>query len=799
MGNKEMLEVIDQSFTQYAGAVAQSRAFVDVRDCMKPSARQINYCLVTDKFLPNKPFKKTLKAIGSIARLYIHGDSSAEGIIMRSSQEFAMRYPLVEVEGNNGNLMASGNWAAPRYTASRLTPIAVKMFEDIEKDTIKEWRDNYDDTEKYPAVLTSKGYYNICNGTTGIGVGAASSIPQFNLKDVNKALEVLLLNPNADFEEIYCPVDFATGAYLINEPEVKNTLKYGSKKLAKAEDEAGAACKLRAKIDFNEKENYLVVTEIPYGVYTNTICGQLEAIIEDDEINPGIDRFNDLTGVNPFIKIYLKKGIDAGRVIRFLYKNTSLQYHYSINMTMLDEGRFPKVFTWKEALQAHIDHEIEVYTKGYQFDLKKIKHRIHIIDGLLICMASIEEVIETIKKSDSTATANKNLQSKFLLDSEQAKAVLDMKLARLAHLEVEKLKNEKTDLEAEAARIEEILNNRDLLNNELIKGWREVAAKYGDDRRTKVITVVEDKEEKEIEYVKPENCVVVMTQAGSIKRIAADSFKVQKRNGRGVKNEEGVILDTISTNTIDTLMLFTDKGRMYRLLVDDVPEGTNISKGIPIGTLINLENGEKIVAITSLYRKSKAKYVVFITKGGMIKKTLIEDYKSAKRNSGIAAIKLKDGDAIANVTFLNEEELVLITKKGMSIRFETKDIAPIGRVAMGVKSIKLNDGDEVIKGLPIHKETDYIAVFTTRGMGKKVPLVEFATQGRNGKGVFIYKTNNSSGDLVGAEMISDDDNILIIGKTTGICISAKDIPQLSRIGVGNVMIKSAAITSVVKI
>ena len=272
--------IIEDSFTQYAGAVLQSRALVDVRDCLKPSARQIFYCLYTDKFLPNKPFKKTLKAIGSIARMYIHGDSSAEGIIMRAGQQFCMRYPLVEVDGNNGNLMQSGNWAASRYTSSRLSNFSVKLFEDIEKNTIAEWRDNYDDTEQYPTVMPSKGYYNIVNGTLGIGIGAASSIPQFNLREVNEALIKLLWNPDIDFEEIYCAPDFATGAILLNEKEVKNSLKDGY----------GFACKLRSIIEYDTAERCLIVKEIPFGVYTNTICGELEAILEGDD-NPGIDRF----------------------------------------------------------------------------------------------------------------------------------------------------------------------------------------------------------------------------------------------------------------------------------------------------------------------------------------------------------------------------------------------------------------------------------------------------------------------------------------------------------------------------
>ena len=310
----DLTPIIKESFTQYSGAVLQSRALVDVRDCLKPSARQIFYCLYTDKFVHSKPFKKTLKGIGSAMRMYIHGDSSCEGVIMRAGQPFAMRYPLIEVEGSFGNLMESGNWAAPRYTSARLSELANYLFADIDKDTIKEWRDNYDDTEQYPAVLSTKGFYNIVNGSMGIGIGMSSSIPQFNLREVNEALIKLLWNPDIDFEEIYCAPDFATGALLLNESAVKDSLKNGN----------GFACKLRSVVEFDSKERCFVVKEIPYSVYTNTICGELEKILEAED-NPGIDRFNDLTNSTPLIKIYLTRSANPDIVLKYLYKNTSLQ------------------------------------------------------------------------------------------------------------------------------------------------------------------------------------------------------------------------------------------------------------------------------------------------------------------------------------------------------------------------------------------------------------------------------------------------------------------------------------------
>lgn len=777
----DLKKVIDESFSQYSAAVIQSRALVDSRDFLKPSARQIFYSMLLNKLVHKNPYKKTANAVGlSMADFYIHGDSSCEGIIMRAGQDFAMRYPLVEVKGNAGSLIESGNWAASRYTESRLAELSNYLFADIDKNVIEEWRDSYDNTKQYPGVLSSKGFYNIVNGTSGIATGIASSIPQFNIKDVNKALETLLLNPETTFEELYCQPDFATGAYLINEEEVKNALKYGSKALAIYNGNDGAACKLRAKIDYEQKENCLIVTEIPYGVYTNTICGQLEALIENDEINPGIDRFNDLTGSTPNIKIYLKKGANIQRAIKSLYKNTSLQYHYSINMTMLDKGRFPKVFTWKEALQSHIDHELEVYKRGYEFDLSKIKHRIHIIDGLLICMASIEEVIQTIKTSSSTADASKNLQSKYLLDEEQSKAVLDMKLSRLAHLEVQKLENEKVDLTKQAEKIEAILNDRNLLNQELIKTWHEISNKYGDEHRTKVIKVTDDSsEEKEIADVVAEDCVVMLSQSGNIKRVMSKNFKVQKRNGKGVKNKDEIMIATINTNTIDNLLAFTDKGKMYRLLVDDLPEGTSA----PIASYIGLEDNENVIAITSLERYNRKKYVVFITKNGMIKKTELEEYIKTKRSSGIAAIKLGEDDTIANVIFLNDEDLVLITKCGMSIHFDTTSINAIGRNTAGVKSIKLNEDDYVLTGIPVNRNSE-IAIVNELGIGKKLKIDEFPLQGRCGKGVIVSKEN-----IAAAAVVTDEDNFLIIGYSNSICISGKEFPSLGRSASGNIMIK----------
>ena len=688
----DLKTIIEEGFTQYAGAVLQSRALVDVRDCLKPSARQIFYCLYTDKFLPNKPFKKTLKAIGSAARMYIHGDSSCEGVIMRAGQPFAMRYPLMEIEGNEGNLMASGNWAAPRYTASRLSNFSVRLFDSIDKNTIKEWRDNYDDTEQYPSVLPTKGFYNIVNGTMGIGIGAASSIPQFNIKEVNKALELLLLNPNIEFDSIYCAPDFATGALLLNEKEVKEALKNGG----------GSSCKLRSVVEWDNKERCFIVTQIPYSVYTNTICGQLEEILSDELNNPGIERFNDLTGTEPLIKIYLSKKANPDRVLRYLYKNTSLQYYYGINMTMLEDGRFPKVFGWREALQAHIDHEKNVYRRGFEYDLAKIEKRIHILDGLLICIAQIEEVIKVIKSATSTAAASKNLCEKFLLDMEQAKAVLEMKLSRLANLEVKKLQNEREQLQIEAERIHAILENEDLFNQELINGWRETADKFGDERRTQILNI----ENENDEVTEKKQLSLLFTNKGAVFVTETSSLYSQRRNGIGTKfklEKSEFLIDNVVGENTETILFFTNKGNYYHLKMGEF----NIGEKQYLSNFFSLNHNEKLTAAVALNPKNTDKFIVFVTKNGYIKKSKLSEY-NLKRNVGATALKLGVDDEIVSITIMTNEKLGILSQKGQFIMIDTSPINPIGRVTRGIIGMKLSEDDYVVSAHVIPKTTKQI-------------------------------------------------------------------------------------------
>lgn len=768
---QKLTPIIKDSFIQFAGAVLQNRALVDVRDCVKPSARQIFYCLYTDKFVHSKPFQKTVKVIGSVFRIYIHGDSSAEGVIMRAGQPFAMRYPLVDVEGSYGTLLSSASWAAPRYTSARLSALAEYLFADLKKDTITEWRDNYDNTEQYPAVLPSKGFYNLVNGNYGIGVGASSSIPQYNLRELNKALETLLLNPNCDFEDIYVAPDFATGATIINGEQVKESHRNGT----------GFACKIRSTVEWDNKDRCFIVTEIPYMLYTETICKELEDIINGEE-NFGIERFNDLTGKTPLIKIYLQKNANPDKVLKQLFSKTSLQSYYAINFTMLDNGRFPKVFTWKEMLQAHIDHEKVVYRRGFEYDLKKIDDRLHIIDGLLKAYDMIDEVVQTIKRSDSTAAANKALCELLQIDDAQAKAILALKLSSLSKLDINKLMSEQNELRGRAAEIHKILDDENLFNEQLIKGWREVAEKFGDERRTKILNLGKgDEEPTEIKKIQ-----VSLTNKGNLYAVESSTLYTQKRGGVGTKMKlapNEYVCDTITVNTNDQILFFMTTGNYYHCKASDIELETKV----PVLTLIGLKDWEATRAMIGINKDIDKKYVLFVTRNGIIKKSLLSEY-NISRAIGMKALTLDPGDEIVSVLFANEERIGVMTEDGNFLLTETEDIRPIGRIARGVRLIKLNEGDVVAAARLVHKNAKEIISVSGNGYIKSTDISEFNVQGKNTKGSKIQKLYE--GDWMSDFLPVNDLNEIIVYATKS-CIKFKkdEIPVVLKGAYGAKSIK----------
>jgi len=757
----QLKKTIEESAIQYGGAVLQSRALVDVRDGLKPSTRQILYCMDMGKYTADKPFQSTAASLGDALKyFYVHGDTSCLAIIMRSGQPFSMRYPLVEVSGNGGSLKHSGDWAAYRYTKSRLSKVSNCLFEDIKKETITEWRDNFSDTLQYPAVLPTKGFYNIVNGTSGIGFGMASSVPQYNLKDVNNALIYLIDHPDCSFEEIYCAPDFATGAILYNENEVKESMKNGR----------GSACKLRSVVEFDSKDRCFVVTEIPYGVYTETIRKELDAIIEGED-NPGVERYNDLTGKTPLIKIYLTKKANPDKVLKYLFKNTSLQSHFGINFTMLEMGRFPKVFTWKEMLQAHIDHEKIVYRRGFEFDLKKIENRIHVIDGLLICLARIEEVVATIKGSASTAAASSELIKKFLLDEAQAKAVLDMKLSRLAHLEIKKLEAERENLLKEAEGVRKILNDEKLFNEQLKNGWREIIKVYGDARRTKIVHLAEGSDNQPIEE---KQLSLSFTNLAAVYVSETSTLYAQRRNGTGTKfklEKSEYIIDNIVGKNTSEILFFTNKGNFYHKSMGEF----GVDEKQYLSSLVNFGVEENLVAAALCAKENQDGNIIFITKKGIIKKSKLSEY-NMKRNIGAAALKLDADDQIVSVLFTNSDRIGIASALGQFIIIETKDISSIGRVARGVQGMKLNDGDCVVGARVIKTDDKELISISEDGYIKRTDLSEFRVTGRATKGVKIQNTSKLCDFLP----ISNTNDILVVSTTSQIRLKLQDIPSLSR-------------------
>lgn len=772
---------LEQNFIEYAVAVNSDRALPDSKSGLKPVTRRILWGAYDSGYISSKEHVKCARIVGDVmGKWHPHGDSSIYGALVRLSQPWIMRYPLIDFHGNMGNISGDGP-AAYRYTNARLAKITEDgLLNGLKKKNV-DFIPNYDENANEPITLPAIFPNLLCNPNSGIGVAMACSWAPHNLKEVAQAIYDVM-----DGKEPTLPgPDFPTGGLIINKNDIPQIMATGR-----------GTVKVRGQ--YKIEKNNIVFYEIPYGVSTEAILNSIGKTCDEKEIE-GISEVVDESSKKEIrIVISCKKDVNVEGVVKKLFAKTNLQSSFSYNQVGL-VGKTPTELNLKDCINIYIEHNIDCLKKELEFDLAKAKARLHIVDGLLIALEDIDNVITLIKKSENSAKAKEGLKSKYNLSEEQAKAILDMRLSKLAHMEKIALENEKKELINTINDINDILINKSRQLSIIRERLVAIVKKYGDNRRTELAQIEVPKDDKEIEAVIPEDVVVITTQTGYIKRVPKKSFKVQRKKGKGVKSADSVILDAFSTNTIDTLMVFTSKGKMYKILVDNIPAGTNVSKGVPLTTLINCGNDESIVAVTSLNRKTDAKYVVFITKKGLVKKTELEEYTKIKRSTGIAAIKIKDGDDIANVTFLKDEDLILITKKGQSIHFITTDIKPIGRTTSGVKGIKMDEDDEIVIGLPIHNEKDKVAVFTSKGLMTQTELDEFPCQGRGGKGLMIYKPKESTGNIIGALMLSEEDNILAIGRPNSICISAREVPTIKRGGAGNLMIKDSIITSVVKL
>ena len=783
-----IIHEVEQSFLDYSLSVITDRAIPSAEDGLKPVARRILWDMFDKGYFNNKKFVKCAQPVGdTMGRFHPHGDTSIYGALVWLSQPWNMRYPLISFHGNNGS-RDGDEAAAYRYTECKLSKMGEEMLADIKKNTC-DWQLAYTDEEEEPIYLPGRIPNLLVNGTSGIAVAMACSFAPHNLNEVMDAAKYLLDNPTCEIKDLLTFIkgpDFPTGGMIINKDELLNTYITGKGR---------ARIRGEYTIESNKGQDSIVFTSIPYKVSKTQLILDIDKLCEDGTLE-GITAIRDESNIQGVrFVIELAKGVSAEPIISKLFKNTRLEDTYSINQVALVNKK-PEVLNLKRLLEIYNEHQKDVLIRKTNFEAEKIRARIHILDGLLIALEDIDNVIALIKKSESAAAAKVNLINQYNLSEAQAKAILDMKLAKLAKLEKVEIQEEKNNLVKELDHLNNILANP---IPEMKNIYTEIEKNYGDERRSTITQVAITKEEKEIEFVEPEKCVVVMTEGGSIKRIPTSSFRTQKKNGKGIKSQDDITSCVLRTNTIDNLMIFSDKGIMYRLLVDNIPVGTNTSVGQSIKSLVNMAVDENPATMYSIYRDTNAKYVLFTTKNGLVKKTTLDEYIKTKKKTGIAAIALRENDRLASVSLIDNEPILLLTKNGYIIRFNSSEITPTSRSTYGIKGITLSEGDEVVMALPIRHDTDSLAVFTTGGMGKKVPLTEITIQKRGGKGLYIYKPTASTGNVISASLIDDNDNLLISGNSASICISAKDIPVLGRTSIGNQMIKSGSIKSVTKV
>ena len=773
----DLVNELGLNFIEYAVAVNSDRAIPDAKSGLKPVAKRILYGAYDCGFSSSKPHVKCANIVGNVmAEWHPHGDSSMDGALVRLSQPWVMRYPLIDFHGSNGNIDGDGP-AAYRYTEARLSKFTEEgLLAGIKKKNV-DFIPNYSETKDEPVTLPAIFPNLLCNPNAGIGVAMACSWACHNLNEVADAIYAYM-----DGEEPMLPgPDFPTGGLIINKNDIPNIMRTGH-----------GSVKIRGK--YNIEGNNIVFYEIPYGVGTEALMNQIGEAADSEKIKGIVDIRNESNKKGYSLVIECDKKASALTIVNKLFAETNLQTSFSYNQVALID-KTPTELNLKDCIKIYIEHNLECIKKEAQFDLEKASKRYEVVEGLLRALEDIDNIIALIKSSDNSKHAEQNLIEKYNFTENQAKAICAMKLGSLAKLEAVELNTEKADLAKIISDKNILINEETARLSELRTRLMAFVAKYGDPRRTELAQIEVPKEEKEIEYVEPEKCVVVMTESGLIKRVPTASFRTQNRNTKGVKTQDDITNAVIRTNTIDNLMIFTNKGKMYRLLVDNIPVGTNKSQGVPINSLVSMEGDEVATTMYSLYRDTDAKYVLFITETGLVKKTALEEFTKTKKKTGIAAIKIKEGDKLASVSLIKDEDIILLTKNGQGIRFKSSEINPSGRVAMGVKGITLKPEDKVVAGLVVRHDTDDLAIFAENGLAKKIKLTELVSQKRAGKGVIVYKNNN----IASATLITSGDRILVCGTKTSLCVAADDIPEMGRTSIGNQIIKGSQVLSVSKV
>lgn len=763
----ELTHELGTNFINYAMAVNTDRSIPDATTGLKPVHKRILYCALDDGNTSNKKHVKCANIVGSmLAKWHPHGDTAVYDALVRLAQPWIMRYPLIDFHGNRGNQIGDPP-AHYRYTECRLAKISEDGILDGVKKHCVDFVPNFDETREEPVNLPAVFPNLLCNPNSGIGVALACSWAPHNLKEVAAAI-----NDYLNGKEPMLPgPDFPTGGLVLNKDDIPKIMSTGK-----------GTVRIRAKYECDG--NDIIFNEIPYGLTVEKVVQELNDLADIDGKLDGVSEIKDET-TKKSVRIVLrcKKDANIAKIISTVFAETSLQTSFSYNQVALVDGE-PKLLNLKDCIEVYVKHNLSCIVKEYNFNLNKAKARLHIVEGLLKALEDIENIISTIRSSDTTTNAKKALQEKYGFSEEQAKAITDMKLGKLASLEKVEIENERAELLSTIENIMEILNSRDKQIAMLRERLDTIVKKYGDDRITELAQIAIEKKQKEPIVIEPKDCVIIITSKNTIKRIDAKSFKPQKRNTTGVKTGSDMIIFSQKTNTQDVLMVFTSKGKMYRLLVDNIPEGTNASAGAPLSSLIEFEDGEKPMAFTTLSADNDKKFIFFATKKGIIKKVPLEEYNSLKR-TGVTAIKFKEGDELAAVTFINQEEMMLVTKNGMSIRFAAAGMPISSRTAQGVKGMNVAEDDQVIAALPISNPASYLAIVSIDGLGKRTELKEFTIQNRGGKGLSCYKN-----PIAGAELIVDDDMLLISGDKTSIVVKATELPILNRTSLGNIMLKN---------
>ena len=780
----DLKKTMEQSYIEYAMSVIASRALPDVRDGLKPVQRRVLYSMIELNNGPDKPHRKCARIVGdTMGKYHPHGDSSIYGALVNMAQDWSTRYPLVDGHGNFGSVDGDGA-AAMRYTEARLSKISMEMLADINKDTV-DFVPNFDETEQEPTVLPSRYPNLLCNGTTGIAVGMATNIPPHNLGEVVNAVIKIIDNRieesrDTEIEEILKIIkgpDFPTGAQILGTRGIEEAYRTGRGKI-----------RVRAVTNMETLPNgktRIIVTELPYLVNKARLIEKIADLVKEKKID-GITALTDESSREGMrINIELRRDVNANVILNQLYKHTQLQDTFGVIMLALYNNQ-PIVMNLLQILHYYLKHQEEVVTRRTRYDLNKAEERAHILQGLLIALDNIDEVIRIIRGSRSAAIAKESLMERFSLTDVQAQAIVDMRLRALTGLEREKIENEYAELQKKISELKAILANENLLLGVIKKELEEIRNKYEDPRRT---SIGYDEFDISMEDLIPqEEVVVTMTRLGYIKRMTRDNFKSQNRGGKGIKGmqtlDDDYIEELILTNTHASIMFFTNKGRVYRLKTYEIPEASRTARGTAIINLLQLQPEETITSIVTMKEYRENAYLFMATKNGMVKKTSLDEYQNM-RKTGLTAINLREDDELIEVKYTDgDQDIFLVTKYGQCIRFQESDVRATGRASMGVIGINLLDTDEVV-GMQLSGQGEYMLTVSENGMGKLTDINEFTVQNRGGKGVKCYKIIEKTGNVVGMKILSRENEVMMIN-TDGIIIQmpCSDISILGRVTSG---------------